>query len=205
EKMTHALVNEFVAHADAWLDLHGGDIPEALVPFSICRCGNDEVDLRSKELALAFGLPYVLAVNKPVQPAKGSSSYVAGVERGVPSVLAEAGGVGQLQDDAVQTLVDGVHRVMAHLHMTNQFLSPAREPTVLTSFDWLYAGHAGMFYSRIAAGDLVEKGQEVGTIGDLFGEQLETVVAPATGRVLFLTINPSVQEKGILMGISVSA
>lgn len=205
EQMTHALVNEFVAHADAWLDLHGGDIPEALVPFSICRGGNDEVDLRSKELALAFGLPYVLAVNKPVQPAKGSSSYVAGVERGVPSVLAEAGGVGQLQDDAVQTLVDGVHRVMAHLHMTNQFLSPAREPTVLTSFDWLYAGHAGMFYSRIAAGDLVEKGQEVGTIGDLFGEQLETVVAPATGRVLFLTINPSVQEKGILMGIGVSA
>ncbi|MFL6595712.1 MAG: succinylglutamate desuccinylase/aspartoacylase family protein [Chthoniobacterales bacterium] len=205
EQMTHALVNEFVAHADAWLDLHGGDIPEALVPFSICRGGNDEVDLRSRELALAFGLPYVLAVNKPVQPAKGSSSYVAGVERGVPSVLAEAGGVGQLQDDAVQTLVDGVHRVMAHLHMTNQFLSPAREPTVLTSFDWLYAGHAGMFYSRIAAGDLVEKGQEVGTIGDFFGEQLETVVAPATGRVLFLTINPSVQEKGILMGIGVSA
>ncbi|MFL6569992.1 MAG: succinylglutamate desuccinylase/aspartoacylase family protein [Chthoniobacterales bacterium] len=205
EQMTHALVNEFVAHADAWLDLHGGDIPEALVPFSICRGGNDEVDLRSKELALAFGLPYVLAVNNPVQPAKGSSSYVAGVERGVPSVLAEAGGVGQLQDDAVQTLVDGVHRVMAHLHMTNQFLSPARGPTVLTSFDWLYAGHAGMFYSRIAAGDLVEKGQEVGTIGDLFGEQLETVVAPATGRVLFLTINPSVQEKGILMGIGVSA
>ncbi|MFL6540959.1 MAG: succinylglutamate desuccinylase/aspartoacylase family protein [Chthoniobacterales bacterium] len=205
EQMTHALVNEFVAHADAWLDLHGGDIPEALVPFSICRGGNDEVDLRSRELALAFGLPYVLAVNKPVQPAKGSSSYVAGAERGVPSVLAEAGGVGQLQEDAVQTLVDGVHRVMAHLHMTNQFLSPAREPTVLTSFDWLYAGHAGMFYPRIAAGDLVEKGQEVGTIGDLFGEQLETVVAPATGRVLFLTINPSVQEKGILMGIGVSA
>src|SRR3954471_19023112 len=78
EQMTHALVNEFVAHADAWVDLHGGDIPEALVPFSICRGGNDDVDVRSKELAIAFGLPYALAVNKPVQPAKGSSSYVAG-------------------------------------------------------------------------------------------------------------------------------
>jgi uncharacterized protein len=204
EQMTHALVNEFVAHADAWLDLHGGDIPEALVPFSICRGGNDQVDVRSKELAIAFGLPYVLAVNKPVQPAKGSSSYVAGAERGVPSVLAEAGGVGQLQDDAVQILVAGVHRAMAHLHMTNQSLPPAREPTVLTSFDWLYASYTGLFYPRIAAGDLVDKGQEVGTIGDLFGEQLATVIAPATGRVLFLTMNPSVQEKGILMGIGVS-
>src|SRR3954447_16903375 len=37
EQMTHALINEFVIHADAYVDLHGGDIPEALVPFVICR------------------------------------------------------------------------------------------------------------------------------------------------------------------------
>src|SRR3712207_6962001 len=41
EQMVHALVHEFVAHADAWLDLHGGDIPEALVPFGICRGGTE--------------------------------------------------------------------------------------------------------------------------------------------------------------------
>src|SRR5437868_7274000 len=39
EQMVHALVNEFVVHADAYIDLHGGDIPEALVPFTICRAG----------------------------------------------------------------------------------------------------------------------------------------------------------------------
>jgi hypothetical protein len=64
QQMTHALINEFVAHADAYVDLHGGDIPEALVPFVICR---DEAGLtdskardvaaRSKEMALAFELP----------------------------------------------------------------------------------------------------------------------------------------------------
>jgi hypothetical protein len=43
EQMTHAYINEFVVHADAYVDLHGGDIPEALVPFVICRAGNDEV------------------------------------------------------------------------------------------------------------------------------------------------------------------
>src|SRR3954447_8028627 len=52
EQMVHALVTEFVAHADAWLDLHGGDIPEALVPFSICRGGHEAVDVKSKELAI---------------------------------------------------------------------------------------------------------------------------------------------------------
>src|ERR1700746_1105677 len=74
ELMTHALVNEFVVHADAYIDLHGGDIPEALVPFVICRSGKDEVSKKSEAIAMAFGLPYVLTVSKPVQRAKGSSS-----------------------------------------------------------------------------------------------------------------------------------
>ena len=51
-------------------------------------------------MALAFGLPYVLTVNKPVQVAKGASSYAAGAAAGVPSILAEAGGVGQMQEDS---------------------------------------------------------------------------------------------------------
>src|SRR6185437_4257143 len=76
EQMTHALINEFVVYADAYIDLHGGDIPEALVPFVICRSeagladSKARVTTQSKQIALAFGLPYVLTVSKPVQPAK---------------------------------------------------------------------------------------------------------------------------------------
>ena len=124
EQMTHALINEFVVHADAYIDLHGGDIPEALVPFVICRSQDGladskarDVAARSKEIAMAFGLPYVLAVSKPIQPSKGSSSYAAAAEKGVPSILAEAGGVGQMQEDAVELLVKGVVNVMRQLGM----------------------------------------------------------------------------------------
>ena len=117
EQMTHACINEFVVHADAYVDLHGGDIPEALVPFVICRAGNDKVAEKSKAIAMAFGLPYVLTVSKPVQPSKGQSSYAAAAEKGVPSILAEAGGVGQMQEEAVELLVNGVVNVMRHLGM----------------------------------------------------------------------------------------
>ena len=229
EQMVHALINEFVAHADAYVDLHGGDIPEDLVPFVICRAGAEPVDQKSKAMALAFGLPYVLAVSKPVQPAKGSSSYVGAAEAGVPAILAEAGGVGQLQKDAVQLLIDGVVRVMRQLEMiksegriskseTNSMvgelkdsaqLTPLPEgeaemPTVLTECKGGSSKHAGMWYSRVAAGDLVAEGQEIGGVGDLFGDTLETITAPVRGRVLFLTINPSVQANGLLMGIGVT-
>lgn len=247
EQMTHALINEFVVHADAYIDLHGGDLPEALVPFIICRAGNNEVANKSKEIALAFGLPYVMTISKPVQPSKGHragagglSSYAGAAEKGVPAILAEAGGVGQLQEDAVATLMRGVMNVMGSLKMLdpgaikaaiakletrisksetssksetraskkkNPHLSPFPEgeakikSKMLTKFEWLYAKHAGMWYPRVAAGDAVKKGKEIGTVGDLFGDTLEKIISPVNGVVLFLTINPSVLENGLLMGI----
>jgi predicted deacylase len=237
EQMTHALINEFVVHADAYIDLHGGDIPEALVPFVICRAGDDEVAVKSKQMALAFELPYVLTISKPVQPAKGSSSYGAAAEKGIPSILAEAGGVGQMQEDAVALLVRGVMNVLGHLKMMD--VKGAREVTanvegqmsneetksksktrkqprtgpsrtgvttteksrVLTRFEWLYSKNAGMWYPEVAAGDAVKKGREIGTVADLFGDTLEKIISPVNGTVLFLTINPSVLQNGLLMGI----
>ena len=228
EQMTHALINEFVVHADAYVDLHGGDIPEALVPFVICRAGNDEVAKKSKAIAMAFGLPYVLTISKPVQSAKGLSSYAAAAEKGIPAVLAEAGGIGQMQEGAVALLSRGVINVMRHLEMiesvvdvtatandearmTNDETNPKSKiqkiadsnmaTTLLTKFEWLYTKSTGVWYPKVAPGDAVREGEQIGTVGDLFGDTLEEIVSPVNGVVLFLTINPSVLENGLLMGI----
>jgi uncharacterized protein len=209
------------------------------VPFVICRSEAGladskarDVAARSKEIAMAFGLPYMVTVSKPVQPAKGLSSYAAAAEKGVPSILAEAGGVGQMQEDAVALLFRGVINVMRHLGMVNTFANAIatandeRNPkskktapravattkasaadtaasTVLTKFDWLYTKSAGIWYPKIAPGDRVKEGEQIGTLGDLFGDTVEEIVSPVNGVVLFLTINPSVLENGLLMGIGV--
>jgi predicted deacylase len=232
EQMTHACINEFVVHADAYVDLHGGDIPEALVPFVICRAGNDEVAKKSTAVAMAFRLPYVLTVSKPVQPSKGQSSYAAAADKGIPAILAEAGGVGQMQEKAVSLLVDGVVNVMRHLGMiddadfefqisqsetnskskanktarsavatTKTSAADTAASTLLTKFEWLYTKSTGVWYPKVAPGDSVTEGEQIGTVGDLFGDTLEEIVSPVNGVVLFLTINPSVLEKGLLMGI----
>ena len=230
EQMTHACINEFVVHADAYVDLHGGDIPEALVPFVICRAGNDEVAKKSKAIAMAFGLPYVLTVSKPVQPSKGHragagglSSYAAAADKGTPAILAEAGGAGQMQEEAVSLLVNGVVNVMKHLgmidhakfesHIANSETNSKAKPkktarstvatTVLTKFDWLYTKSTGVWYPKVAQGDAVREGEQIGTVGDLFGDTLDEIVSPVNGFVLFLTISPSVLENGLLMGIGV--
>ena len=237
EQMTHACINEFVVHADAYVDLHGGDIPEALVPFVICRSEAGLADskaryvaARSKQLAMAFGLPYVLTVSKPVQPSKGHrtgagglSSYAAAADKGIPAILAEAGGAGQMQEEAVSLLVNGVVNVMRHLgmiedarpesHIENSETNSKPKPkkttrsavatTILTKFDWLYTKSTGVWYPKVAQGDAVREGEQIGTVGDLFGDTLDEIVSPVNGVVLFLTISPSVLENGLLMGIGV--
>ena len=180
---------------------------------------------------MAFGLPYVLTVSKPVQPSKGHragagglSSYAAAADKGIPAILAEAGGVGQMQEEAVALLVNGVVNVMRHLGMiedarrsnltianseTNskakakKTARSAVATTVLTKFDWLYTKSTGVWYPKVAPGDAVREGEQIGTVGDLFGDTLEEIVSPVNGVVLFLTINPSVLENGLLMGIGV--
>jgi predicted deacylase len=185
---------------------------------------------------MAFGLPYVLTVSKPVQPSKGHrsaagglSSYAAAADKGIPAILAEAGGVGQLQEDAIQLLVNGVVNVMRHIGMiddanfefhteTNsksEANKTVRRPvattkasaadtavsTLLTKFEWVYTKSTGVWYPKVAPGDAVRKGEQIGTVGDLFGDTLEEIVSPVNGVVLFLTINPSVLGNGLLMGI----
>ena len=204
EQLVHAITEEFISHADAYIDLHGGDMVEALVPFAICRKGDDEVDRKARELAAVFGLPYLLVVDRPVQVTKGTMSYVASGERGVPGFIAEAGGIGQLDEPSVELLTNGTRRVMRHLGMIDQTVPEAPEITTLSSFEWLYSQKAGMFHSAVAVDDRVEEGQPVGTIDSLFGEQLEEVSSPVGGRVLFLTTSPAMAENGLLMGIGVS-
>lgn len=201
EQMVYALTNEFIARADCYMDLHGGDIVEDLIPFAICRRGDEQVDQKSLELARIFGLPYLLKIDRPIQVAKGSMSFVAGVERGVPSFIAEAGGVGRLQLDAVEQLTNGVLRVLNHLGVIHQDVAPAPKPTELNRFEWLYSENAGMFYPSVSIDEDVNEGQAVGRIGSLSGETLEQVRSPLSGRVLFTTTSPAVTQNGLLMGI----
>src|SRR3954466_2656323 len=92
------IFDALIAPADVLLDLHGGDLVEALEPFVLY---GDEA---SRELALAFGFPYVIAPGEP-----GGMTADVAVQAGTRAVIAEAGGAGQLEAHATDMLVEGVN------------------------------------------------------------------------------------------------
>lgn len=204
QQLVHALFHNFIRRADVAIDLHGGDLVEALEPFAICRSGDRPVDQRAQELASVFGLPHLVTISGSVQAGTGTMSFLAAAEYGVPAFIAEAGGVGQLQPEAVALLRDGVLRVLAHLGMLAEPAptTPA-QPARYRAFEWLYGEHAGLFYAAVQPGESVRAGQCVGHIGSLFGEVLEEIKSPVDGRVLFVTTSPAMPAHGLLMGIAV--
>ncbi len=190
EQLAHWLTEEFIAHADAYLDLHGGDLVEALLPFSIAPVG-DEASL---QLGRAFGLPHLTVSEGQVM------SIAAARRHGVPAIIAESGGQGLWPDSAISPLAEGVRRVMRHLGMLPGPLSPlpVQEYAALA---WMSAPGAGLWYPAAQVGDTVTAGQTLGRLTDAFGQVLAEMTSPASGTVLFAVTSLAMNAGDPLYGI----
>ena len=192
ERLAHWLVTEIFPQADAYLDLHGGDLSEALVPFSLFPDGSDA----SQALATAFGLPVAVSA--------GGEGYTinAAARIGVPGIIAEVGGNGLWDEAGVMQMTDGIDRVMRHLGMIAGPVpaAPQARPQAVTM--WVpSAGIGGLWYPRKGLADRVGAGEVLGEIRDVFGATRETVTSQRDGFVLYRLSSLVVNEGEALLGV----
>jgi predicted deacylase len=186
DRLAHDIFTQLIEPADAVLDLHGGDLVEALEPFALFH------QPEARELAMAFNLPYVVDSQGTLE---GTTSGA-----GRLGVIAEAGGIGQLKDDAVALLGNGAINALKVLKVLDGEPEPSRSKLV-NRFEWLYSGPGGFWVPAVKTGEAVTQGQSLGEIRDLYGEPRQRVEAPVDGVVLFLTTSAAVAENGLLMGL----
>jgi predicted deacylase len=189
DQIAHWVFTNVIAQADYYVDLHGGDLVEALVPFTIFfRSGNENVDHVSLEMAQVFGIHYLVASETP------GSTFSAATRAGIPSILPEAGGQGIWTSEDVARHTRGLDRLMRHLKMIPGAPPEPVACTLLERFLWLRSEHEGFWYPAVAVGDAVTGGQALGRVTDGEGRVLQTAISPADGHVLFivtsLAINP---------------
>ena len=198
ERIAHWLMSDVIGQADYYVDLHGGGLTEALVPFIVYHAsGNDEVDRVSLEMARVFGIEYI------VRTEISGSGYAVAAESGVPTILAEAGERGRWPPELVAVHINGLSRLMRHLGMLD---GPTPEPlpsTLMIDEIWMSSGYDGYFYREIEVGAVVEKGQVLGRITDFRGEVLDSVAAPDGGVVLFLLTGLAISKGGALLSIGI--
>jgi uncharacterized protein len=200
EVMDDAIFCTVIDPADVLIDLHGGDMVEALVPFSIYSVsGNDDVDARSIALGRAFGLPYLVA-SRPQPGGIGGTTAHAAAAAGVPSIIAEAGSSGLLTEPETQLMVDGIGNALRSLDMLDG-ATRAFEPVEIDQFTWLRSPVEGMWYPSVEVGAQVREGQHIGRIGNLYGDTLVDIGAPHDGVILFITSAPAMPQDGLIIAV----
>jgi predicted deacylase len=199
ERLAFAVFDQVIKGSDAVIDVHAGDLVEALEPFVMFDAGPAE-DI-ARDMAAAYGIRYVVRqAPGPGQTVAGSSSAAAAAA-GVPAITAEAGGCGLVTEEAVATHVRGLDGVLRCLEMSADGPAPPA-PVYLNSFIWPRTPFAGWWEPTVQAGETVAAGQVLGAVSTLDGGTvLETFTAPADGVILFVTSSPAVAADGLLLGL----
>ncbi len=180
EQLADWIFQTLIKRADFYVDCHGGDLNEALVPFSICsRTGDAALDARAIALAEAFGIAEIVVVEV------GGSTVGAAAKAGIPAVLVEIGGQGLWSDAEAAEMHAGLRRALAFAGAIDHAYTPT-PARIMSESAWLRSEHDGLFYSTVKVGDTVAAGQRVGHVANFLGETVQVAIAPAAGRVMFL-------------------
>lgn len=186
-------------HATHYINLHGGG-NQFLVPhYAIHRAGDSDAAKVSHRMAL-IASPNIVWHSADHWLDNSLANLL--MLQGIPSIIVEAGGEGQVRKKNVEAHFNSVVGVMKYLHMIPGEPEMAADHTVVRTADFFYAPSGGVWLSDRAAGDILHRGDTVGTLSDSFGTVRSEIRCEAdTGTLLGLRTygaTPSGSSLGIL-------
>ncbi len=204
DALAYHLFHDFIAKADFYLDLHGGDMVEALAPFSIYHGGEgNETERLSREMVEYYGLPNIVSTVSGGSWDDSGTTYANGAKAGVASAIVEVGGIGQLDQPSVDMHLKGLRNVLRHVGCLAGAAEKPQGLRFYKDFLWLRSPAKGIFYKEVEIGDNVVEGQKIGQVEDYFGNKLAELLSPSAGRLLFLTTSPAMEDQGLILGLGV--
>jgi predicted deacylase len=161
--------------ADLVLDLHQGSTSRMIDEVRI-RCGRrHRLHKECLELAKVFGCGYILDQKGP----DGQLARAA-PDEGVPTVDPELGGAVGLDEESVQTGVEGVMNVLQYYDFLDGSVQ-TRSQTRANGFEQYGAPVGGLVDFKVELGQRVARNRTLFEVTDAFGETKATVSADSEG------------------------
>lgn len=184
------LTHDVLPFIDYGIDFHTGGAMRSNYPQvrAVLR------DPKNLELATAFGAPFTL--DAPFRP---NSLRKEAARKGKHIIVYEGGESLRFDRHAIEEGVEGTLRLMKHLGMVDHAPEPREPNRVIWTTSWVRAKHAGLFQPTVENGQLVRKGDWVGTITDPFGEFKEQVLAHETAYVIGVNNGPVINAGDALL------
>ena len=184
EKIAYIIVNEMQSKADFHLDIHGGDLNEALTPH-LYYAGKAELKIinKIKEVAAVLDVKYMV---------KSIS--------GTPSMLLERGGMGLCLTEDVKAYKKDLYSVLNKMEiLVTEETIKEEIPIDITEANYLEALNEGCWTSFVEAGELISKGQVLGEVTDFFGNLVDRYYAEFNGVVMYHTVALAVAKDSPLV------
>lgn len=205
EKIAYFITSNIISVSDVFLDVHGGDAPEDLLPF-VCYYDNtkkpDQTAL-AKKLSENSGFQYVVSYPYNIsetEPAK--YTFKQAVQDGKIALSIECGKLGNVQKENVNLIEQGVFNMLETMEMYYNGTGAHNNIIQRNSQTYINASVNGIFYSIHKAGDKVEKDDVVGYTTDEFGTILEEYKAVNDGIILYMLATPPISVNDTVMCIS---
>jgi hypothetical protein len=196
ERIAHAITTQVIEKSDYVVDLHCGDGNEALRPYTYwMTSGTPEVNEKSKEMALAFGLDHiVIDTERSSDPGKSVYTSNTAITRGKPSITTETGGLGRTDGESVHLAEAGVFNLLRHFRMLPGEPRRVEHPVWIDKNEVLRSPETGTFHAGVQPGHTVTQGTLLGVLTDFFGNPLAEIRAPFAGVVLYVVATPPVSQ-----------
>ncbi len=189
-RVAYHVTRDVIPFIDYGIDFHTGGAMRTNYPQVRAVLNNE----KNKALANAFHAPFTL--DAPFRP---SSLRKEASKKGKNIIVYEGGESLRFDQQAIEEGIAGTLRLMHHLKMIDWAPEPKEGNRIIWNSNWVRAKHAGLFHSNVQCGQLIHKGEWVGTITDPFGLFKEKVVAPENAYVIGLNNIPVVNAGDALM------
>jgi len=183
-RLAYTYMEKVVKFVDCVITFHGGGDVLHLEPIIGYLPGDDEISKKTLELAKAFNQKFIWSMQN--LPFNGVTSIEYKRILGIPTVLPEVGShCGRLYDREgnVKICSDGIVNVMIALKMLDGE-APMPVEKMNVELHYLHARNGGIQKLLKQKGEIVEEGEILGEIYDVFGNKIEELEAPYRGVVI---------------------
>ena len=205
QRIANYLTENVIASTDIFVDIHGGDASEDLLPF-VCYYNNEdnaEQTRKAQMLSEASGFKYVVSYPynlKKDQVAK--YGFKQAVQDGKVGLSIECGKLGNVQTENVALIKKAVYNMLNEMKMYTIEENKNVDFINLTKQVYIRSEKKGVFASTFSAGDQVNEGEVVGSIKNEFGKVLTEIKAPHSGIILYKIGTPPVNLGETLLCIA---
>lgn len=198
EQVAHAL-SALIRTADCYIDLHTGGTRLQVSPLAgYMLHPRTEILEQQRRMARVFGWPLVWGT----EPGLNGRSLSVARDANVPAIYTEYLGGGTFHEPAVTACVQGCLNVLADRNVIDGPVEVPPAPPVWVedprpNSGFLQLHHPapidGLFEPAVRLGQRVERGESLGSVGDIVNGGTRHVPAAHSGTVLVLRTFPAVQ------------